>query len=323
MLVVDSGGIGGQARSSSLIRNYLGFGKGISGARLAEEAYEQAWAFGATFLFMHRVTTLRRSGDWFVLSLADGRLVSARAVDPRDRGELPAAGDRVARGADRRGVFYGGPASEASAMAGKDVYVVGGGTQPGRPRSTSRATPGRSRARPRPLARSRHVALPRPGDRGRAEGRGAHRHDGRRRRRRRRASSSSCSATRRRRGETVPADALFVLIGARPQTDWLPAEIARDPYGFVLTGRRRRGTAGRWGDGRSRSRRACRACSQWATCGTARSSALQPRSERARSPCSSSTGCSTRLRSRPLLRLIQPDARRGVGRLIPPASLSS
>src|SRR5262249_10148227 len=47
VLVVDAGGIGGQARSSSLIRNYLGFAKGVSGSRLAEQAYDQASVFGA------------------------------------------------------------------------------------------------------------------------------------------------------------------------------------------------------------------------------------------------------------------------------------
>ena len=55
-LVVDEGGIGGQATSSSLIRNYLGFPRGVSGRRLAEQAYEQAWVFGAKFAFMHRAT---------------------------------------------------------------------------------------------------------------------------------------------------------------------------------------------------------------------------------------------------------------------------
>jgi thioredoxin reductase (NADPH) len=54
-LVVDEGGLGGQATSSSLIRNYLGFPRGISGRRLAQQAYEQAWVFGANFVFMQRL----------------------------------------------------------------------------------------------------------------------------------------------------------------------------------------------------------------------------------------------------------------------------
>ena len=60
VVVVDAGGIGGQARSSSLIRNYLGFARGVSGSRLAEQAYEQAAMFGASFVFMHRATTFAR-----------------------------------------------------------------------------------------------------------------------------------------------------------------------------------------------------------------------------------------------------------------------
>ncbi|MCB0637186.1 MAG: FAD-dependent oxidoreductase, partial [Lewinella sp.] len=35
----------------------------------------------------------------------------------------------------------------------------------------------------------------------------------------------------------VPADALFIFIGARPKTDWLPGEILRDEKGYLLTGR--------------------------------------------------------------------------------------
>ena len=79
-LVVDEGGVGGQARSSSRIRNYLGFPKGVSGSRLAEQAYEQASVFGASFLFMHRVAALDRSGDGLELTLVDDRRITARAV---------------------------------------------------------------------------------------------------------------------------------------------------------------------------------------------------------------------------------------------------
>ena len=65
-LVVDEGGIGGQATSSSLIRNYLGFPRGVSGRRLAEQAYEQAWVFGAQLRVhaaRHRHRARRRRGS--------------------------------------------------------------------------------------------------------------------------------------------------------------------------------------------------------------------------------------------------------------------
>ncbi len=79
-LVVDEGGIGGQATSSSLIRNYLGFPRGVSGGRLAQQAYEQAWVFGADFAFMQRVTSLGRDDDGLFLILSESGRVNARAV---------------------------------------------------------------------------------------------------------------------------------------------------------------------------------------------------------------------------------------------------
>ena len=91
ILVVDEGGIGGQARSSSLIRNYLGFAMGVSGSRLAEQAYEQAVVFGASFLFMHRATALARSGRP-AQRVARGRAARQReSGDSRHRGDLPPA----------------------------------------------------------------------------------------------------------------------------------------------------------------------------------------------------------------------------------------
>jgi thioredoxin reductase (NADPH) len=236
VLVVDSGGIGGQARSSSLIRNYLGFGKGISGARLAEEAYEQAWAFGATFLFMHRGIKLQRSGDWLLLSLSDGRLVSARVVILATGASYRRLGIESLEELTGSGVFYGGPASEASALVGKDVFVVGGGNSAAQAalhlaryaRRVTMLVRGQSLAAgmshyliralegaPSVEVRTGMTIVGGGGD-----------------------ARLERLVIRDGSGEeqTVAADALFVLIGARPQTDWLPDEVARDTYGFVLTG---------------------------------------------------------------------------------------
>lgn len=79
-LVVDKGGIGGQATSSSLIRNYLGFPRGISGRQLAQNAYSQAWVFGADFAFMQAVSGIAREDDHLVVTLSDGGRVRASAV---------------------------------------------------------------------------------------------------------------------------------------------------------------------------------------------------------------------------------------------------
>ena len=141
VLVVDEGGIGGQARSSSLIRNYLGFAKGISGSRLAEQAYEQAAAFGASFVLMHRVGALARSEHGLSVTLVDGRAVSAAAVLLATGATYRRLDDPSLEALHGAGVFYGAPLSEAPALGGRTHTSPGAETQRVRPLCTSRATP--------------------------------------------------------------------------------------------------------------------------------------------------------------------------------------
>ena len=79
-LVIERHVIGGQAGASSLIRNYLGFPRGISGAELTQRAYQQAWLFGAKFVFAREVTSLSSRGTQKILTLSDGREIVANAV---------------------------------------------------------------------------------------------------------------------------------------------------------------------------------------------------------------------------------------------------
>ena len=79
-LVIERHVIGGQAGASSLIRNYLGFPRGISGADLTQRAYQQAWLFGAKFVFAREVTKLSSRGEARILRLSDGREIVSKAV---------------------------------------------------------------------------------------------------------------------------------------------------------------------------------------------------------------------------------------------------
>jgi thioredoxin reductase (NADPH) len=238
-LVIDSGGIGGQATLSSLIRNYLGFPRGISGRRLAEEAYEQAWVFGAHFAFMQKATGLRREGERIVVALSDFDDVSARAVilatgAAYRRLEVEEIESLAANGA---GVFYGGPATEAPAMADRDVFVVGGANSAGQAalhlaeyarqvtvvvRASSLAA-GMSHYLVQQLEASPNIAV-RPETE--VVGGGG---DGWLERLDLRVSDNG-------EVETVRAHGLFLMIGARPNTDWLAAEILCDDRGFIRTG---------------------------------------------------------------------------------------
>jgi thioredoxin reductase (NADPH) len=236
-LVVDEGGIGGQATSSSLIRNYLGFPRGVSGRRLAQQAYEQAWVFGANFAFMHRVTGLRREDAGLFVALSDSGRVRARAVLLATGASYRRLGDPALEALNGAGVFYGGPASEAPAMAEKDVYVVGGANSAGQAalylaRYARRVTlvvrghslgAGMSRYLVRQLEATPRVEVRLGAEIGGGGGDGWLEHLVLRDR----ADGSE---------ETVDADGLFLMIGARPHTKWLPPEVERDAGGFILTG---------------------------------------------------------------------------------------
>lgn len=236
-LVVDEGGIGGQARSSSSIRNYLGFPKGISGSRLAEQSYEQASLFGASFLFLHRATALGRSAQGLEVTLSDDRRLSASAVILATGASYRRLGVPVLEALNGAGVFYGGPASEGHALSGKEAYVVGGGNSAGqaalhlarhayRVRLVARAhslAVGMSHYLVRELEATRNVEVLTGTS---VVGGGG---DGR---------LQELVLRQNDTGEerTVAADGLFLLIGADPQTAWLPESMAKDDRGFLLTG---------------------------------------------------------------------------------------
>jgi thioredoxin reductase (NADPH) len=235
-LVVEREAIGGQAGSSSLIRNYLGFSRGVSGTELAQRAYQQAWVFGTSFLLMRDVIELRRGERRHTLRTADGAEFEAAAVVlacgvSYRRLEIPALA--ALEGA---GVFYGASAAEAKALAGRRVFIVGGGNSAGQAamhlhrwaervtlvvrgaslaESMSRYLRDAIEAATNVEVMLRTEVVDGAGD-GRLESLTLR-------------DDSGATAT-------VDADGLFVMIGARPGTEWLPPEIERDEWGYVLTG---------------------------------------------------------------------------------------
>ena len=236
-LVVDKGGIGGQATSSSLIRNYLGFPRGISGRQLAQSAYNQAWVFGAEFAFFQPVSTLARDGDQFVVTLSDSVSVRSSAVilatgASYRRLDVPSLEALIGAG-----VFYGGPSSEASALTGRDVFIVGGANSAGQAAlhlaRYARTVTLVVRAMSLRAGMSEYLVRQIEATNNIAARLGCHvvggGGDGRLEHLVLRDIGSQVEAA-------VEANALFLLIGAQPNTDWLPPDIARDVQGFVLTG---------------------------------------------------------------------------------------
>jgi len=130
-VLIERHTVGGQAGSSSLIENYMGFPQGVSGAHLAEMARQQAVKFGVDVLHMREGIKAVFKDGRIVVDLADGSLMKARAnicatgIEWRRLG-LPDEARLLGAG-----LFYGAGVSEAPMCGGQTVYVVGGGNSAG------------------------------------------------------------------------------------------------------------------------------------------------------------------------------------------------
>ncbi len=238
-VVLESDAVGGQAGTSSMIRNYLGFPRGISGMRLSQRARSQAIRFGTRFFTgwpveklvlggpgePHRVLTDGGEVHTRAVVIATGVAYRRLAVDPVE--ELVGLG-----------VHYGAAVSAAPEMQDRDVFVVGGGN-----------SAGQAALHLAKYARSVTILIRRPeiaetmsdyliremryvpsitvrpcsqvvdgGGEGRLEWIGI-----------RDLNTDQVSQE--------PAGGLFLLLGAEPTCEWVPSGICRDENGFVLTGR--------------------------------------------------------------------------------------
>jgi thioredoxin reductase (NADPH) len=236
-VVLEPEAIGGQAGTSSLIRNYLGFPTGVSGGDLAVRAYTQARNFGAEYVYGNPAAGLRPEVSELVVTMADGSEVRSRAVVVATGMAYRRLGIPALDALTGAGVFYGAAASEARAMKDSEVFVVGGANSAGQAavhlaRYAAQVTVlvrGRSLADSmseylvREIESAPNIAV------------------------RRRVAVTGGAGQSRLEGltltdldsgaaETVDAAALFVLIGAEPRTQWLPDAVRRDQSGFVLTG---------------------------------------------------------------------------------------
>jgi thioredoxin reductase (NADPH) len=236
-VVVEPEAIGGQAGTSSLIRNYLGFPSGVSGGDLAVRAYTQALSFGAEYVYGNPAASLRPEGPELVVTVADGTEVRSRAVVVASGMAYRRLGIPALDALTGAGVFYGAAASEAKAVQGSEVFVVGGANSAGQAAVylAKYAAQVTLLVRGRSLADSMSEYLIREIDaapnitvRCRVAVTGGSGQN--------RLESLTLTDLDSSAAETVGAGALFVLIGAEPRTQWLPDTVRRDQSGFVVTG---------------------------------------------------------------------------------------
>ena len=244
-LLIDGHGPGGQAAASSRIENYLGFPSGVSGNELTRRAVAQAQRLGAEFLAPVSAKGLSVDGIYKRVALDDGRELVTRAVlaaTGMTYREHTAAGIAACSGA---GVYYGTAVPEAYSCRNRRVFIVGGGNSAGQSavylsrfasevhvvvrrndlnetmshylRDQLAAIPN-IRLRPRTIVE-------------RCEGQG-------------RLERIWLRSLQDDSVVVEDVDAVFIYIGTRPHSDWLPASVLRDAKGFVMTGRDAANTEG-------------------------------------------------------------------------------
>jgi thioredoxin reductase (NADPH) len=237
-VLLDQHSPGGQAGSSSRIENYLGFPAGVSGSELTRRAVTQAQRLGAEFLVPLEAIGVSIDAGYKRVALGDGREIVTRtllAATGMAYREHPAPGMSEHAGA---GVYYGSAGAEAPVFAGRRVVVVGGGNSAGQGamhlsryakevqivvrRDSLRET--MSQYLIEQIAKTSNIRLRTCTEIGRVEGSGH-------------VERVSFLSADDGTSQVEEIDAVFVFIGTRPRSDWLPADVRRDGKGFVLTGR--------------------------------------------------------------------------------------
>jgi thioredoxin reductase (NADPH) len=236
-VVIEAEAAGGQAVASPLIRNYPGFPRGITGAELTGRIYEQAQALGADFTLTTRAVGFSSRAEDRQLTLGDGRTVSARAVVIATGVTPRRLGIASLDGLSGAGVWYADSVADPAILTGEEVFIVGGTAAAALAalqlakhasnvtmvvRATSIDT-GVSEALIQQIDRTRNIRVRTNTQVVEAFGEG--RLEGVKLRHR---VSGTIEAARTR--------ALFVMMGADPNTDWLKASLQRDDQGYLVTG---------------------------------------------------------------------------------------
>ncbi len=236
-VLIEREAAGGQAGTSSRIENYLGFPNGLSGADLTRRAVAQAQRFGAEILTADEVIGIGTQDAYKTVRLAGGGEIScyalliATGVSVR---LLDAPGVEQLTGA---GIYYGAALTEATFYKKKDVYIIGGANSAGQAavffsRYARQVTilvrangiaPSMSQYLVDQIRSIENIGVLNNSEVIEAKGAG-------------RLEAICVKNKETGEEQELPADAMFIFIGAAPRTEMVSSLVERDPAGFILTG---------------------------------------------------------------------------------------
>lgn len=236
-LLIERKAPGGQAGTSSKIENYLGFPAGVSGGELTRRAIAQAYKFGTEILTPQQVTDLQVEGQYRIVTLADGSQVSCHALIVATGAsyvKLEVPGIEKLVGA---GVYYGAAITEAIACQGEQVSIIGGANSAGQAavclsqyaRQVTLLVRGNSLSDKmsqylvKQIEAKDNITVKSATKVQAVAGR-------------ERLESLLLSERSLPKAYWVDCEALFIFIGAKPNTVWLNKLIACNQDGFILTG---------------------------------------------------------------------------------------
>lgn len=237
-LLIEKRAPGGQAGTSSRIENYLGFPSGLSGAELSRRAITQATRFGVDFLSSEEVVSIEIKDNYKILTLGNGNTINTKSIVITTgvnyrKLETDGVGDFIGAG-----VYYGAATTEANACRDREVYVVGGGNSAGQGAMYLSQ-----------FAKNVYILIRKPNLSETMSHYLIDQIEGTPN-----IHLLACSEIVKAKGDghlqeldiqdlneggtrTVPADALFIFIGAKPYTEWIQTDMLKDKRGFIETGR--------------------------------------------------------------------------------------
>lgn len=237
-ILIEKEAVGGQAGTSSLIENYMGFPKGISGAELTERARQQAVKFGVEILLLRQGIRGNFDNNRITVDLEDGEKLVSKACICATGVEYTKLGIPHEDRFSNKGVYYGAGTSEACFCSGQDVFIVGGGNSAGQAASyfsgfakkvymvirKDNLSETLSDYLVKRITSIKNIEILYNSEVKTLEGG--------------EALSRLCIFNKEKQTSTwYDTSKLFICIGGKPNTEWARGtEIIRDPNGYLITG---------------------------------------------------------------------------------------